>query len=1801
MFMKNLKLFLLFTFVLNFGLIKAQISSTLTPNPLDTAIHEGQLDVVFDQQGRKYKLDDIRIQKTNQVQTPPLLCSTSSGYFNLYFDAGCGMDGSTQLDIDRRNVICQVFADISAFINSPLSNSGNRVNIWIRDINPLLPGYTPWGNPNPAATSGALGMATSFHCIPSNYNSQNISRIADNEIWKTIHAGTDSYQNVSLPLTATGGTFYHGAVAFNFSNLGINWNTNLSLATAPATLYDLYSVALHEVTHALGFATLIGSNGASSFGGNFNYYSRYDLFLKNNSLSQKIITNTGSCSLYDFKFNPLAGLTSINPGGCVSSSPTDNTICGSAATYVGSTTVPVFTPNCFEASSSLSHFEDQCYPNTTTPLGNNLYFVMSNANGTGAVYTKRHLTPEERLVFCDLGYNTNNTFGSIANNNLFNYSQASCTGIDIAGINDGLTPTGAYIFTGDKGTPISIPNILTNDRLAVSYECLSIVYGAGTFNSTSGSGTFQYTPSSPGHHLLSYIPVASNGDRGNITYIYVFATVPICPNTCNLVPNGDFEQYTSIPNSYSQISRACGWQDVTASGSADYFHTNSPSTTFQVPCNHFGYQPDNLGRNAYAGFESHTGGGENIYAKLASPLLPNTSYQLKIDVSLAEGASNSAIPLELYLSPNIPITAGSFPFVISNPAMLFTSTSPITNYAGWTTLTFNFTTGAVSGEQYISIGNLTGLPITTVPPAAQGLSGCNYYNANSPNYHTSYYFLDNVSLLPSNSPVVSGTANPNSVCPWAPVTLNGTGAISYLWLPNNISGSNITVYPPVSTNYIVIGTDINGCKTTANVLVNVSQVNINLTSTNILTCGGGVNINVSGASTYVLQPGNISTSGPSFNVNPLVPTVYTVFGTDINGCTGSAQITVQPFIYTIPCTNAHTIGTSMTIPVAGMQLSGSYSNYNFTCLGDITIPGNLTASFTNCTFLMSPSTRINVTGKATLNILNCHLYGCDKLWDGIYLKGQIGGNLNINNSVIEDANIAIWVPAAGAAGAQNFPNKIRLINCLFNQNRISVEYLNNNTNTLQVSNSLFTSRCLNFDPPFVPLPGNIGNVANFTANIETQPFSQLLPNFHSSFTETNPHIGLLLHKYSSNAASGTQITLNTRNTFDLHTIGIETLNFSGLDISKQAFTNGVGNAFNDKTGHGSIGLYVHNVLYQNNASSYIGNVTIGGPNTAKNYFNNLDYGIYCGGDGGQSSSSPADSRFNINNNSFTKIKRNGITFFNYGSLVNNVVTRTIQNNTFSEVNAWGIYMLNSLTSNTKIQNNTFTNPVTPPVTTLYGGVYIGEIKNPTTALYDINNNTMSDMVNGIKCENLASPSIANNNIQLGQQYHFNGNLGIQLINSQKPVVLNNNITGFTTPGTLSVDQAMYVLDCPTGIYKCNTFKNTFIGTQFSGQNVSTTLFENTYEYNLAGVLLTKQGFIDIQDDPSYAGQPADNRFVNYGASQYQSYCSSTNVIGTNGALSPFYTRTSGTYVMVNNGADLGAPASVQIPIFLVANPLPQTNTYCSGPLLPKKHIKITDLATQIVNPGIYNQTDIRDNNISRRQLYKLLETESVANGTLTAFKNSSANNSVGQFSTFDNLTTEYSYTKDAVKLSQASSLNNNIVVNDFVDGYQKQLNSLFVSFLTNNGLNILELNQLRNIASLCPHTDGTSIWEARTFIKLFDSTEYVNVCEQTSYPIASGSQNRLATPMVSETVDTQIKGLLIPNPNNGNFSIVLNEDVQDLKIEVYDVNSRLVCSNSKTNNSRVDILCDHLNNGVYFVKVFINNTYNETHRLIITK
>ncbi len=1292
-----------------------------------------------------------------------------------------------------------------------------------------------------------------------------------------------------------------------------------------------------------------------------------------------------------------------------------------------------------------------------------------------------------------------------------------------------------------------------------------------------------------------YSLIYTDGNGAITKNISVFPLGPNECKNCEYVQNGHFEWTASTFNGNGNITDA---QYFSNPNTATPEYCNSQASGGpSVPVNTYATNTPAHSGNAYGGFgalnQSLANSREYIQNKLKCTLIPGQLYNVSFFVIASDKSKKVTNNIGAFLSTSqiSNSTQAVLPF-----APQINQTSVIPYSTSWSLIN-----GTITGanEQFITIGNFfTDVNTTT-------------NNSTSPNANINYdpyYFVDDISVTPippnlsSSAITVDCTSGPTIV-----LTANGSPAAYTSWSDgsgNVYPGSIVTVPKPTTTTtyYCTVNLPCSTCapivqQITVNVINNSPVVSITAAPNNPCV-GQAVTLTPSGAQTYVLQPSGLTSSGAPIVVNPFATNTYVLTGTDANGCIGTTQITISPTGFGTTCVNDHTNGTNHTIPPGTTfnATSGTYTGYNFTCYGDINIPANLTANFIDCTFMMGPGSQISLQTKSNLKIDNSHLYGCTSMWEGIRMKGQVGGNVTLTRTVLEDAYWGIWAPAAGTTGSQNFPNKIKVVNCLFNTNYIDIYYNNNITNTIDVSKTLFTSRCLNYDPPFVVLPPNVTDINTvITPIVQPAPFVMPLPYISGGITNNiaNPYVGLELTRFSSNnnPASGNQISLTTRNIFDYHTIGIETLNFSNLKIEKQIFANGLGDAFNDKTGYGSIGILAHNINWTVSNNAYIGNVTIGGNAANTNSFTTIDYGIYAKGGG------TADSRFTIRNNDFKKIRQNGITFYSYGSLVNNVPTRLIQNNTFKEINAWGIYMLNSVNAYAIISVNDFVNPGAPAVFTPYGGIYIGEIKNQTTAKYFVTNNTMNRMVTGIKCENLAQLSANYNSIQLSAQPNL-GNLGFHLVNCLKPNLTRNNVTGQTIPGTAIFDKGMRVLDCSSGAYTCNTFKNTLIGSEFSGQNVSTTLFENTYDYNFIGVYLTNQGFIDIQDDPIYPGQPVDNKFLNYNTGQYHSYCATIGSIGTNGAASPFYIRNNpNMYNMTNNGFDF---VSSILQINTVTSPLPQTNTFCNGSLNSPAN-RITNMANQIVNPGIYNAAFIRDNNISRRQLYKVLENIAAPNSTLTAFKNSSINNAIGQFAIIDSLTTEFSNTGNTSKLMQAQSLNSSVSSTTTVDGYQKQLNVLFVSYLTNNTLSTSELAQLQSIAALCPYTDGTSIWEARTFIKLFDSTDYVNVCEQQTYPTALNNTSRIAKPTVSETVDAQIKGKLIPNPNNGNFSIVMNEEIQDLKAEVYDVNGRMVCTNVTTNKNRIDILCSELTNGVYFVKVFINHTYNETHRLIITK
>jgi gliding motility-associated-like protein len=134
---------------------------------------------------------------------------------------------------------------------------------------------------------------------------------------------------------------------------------------------------------------------------------------------------------------------------------------------------------------------------------------------------------------------------------------------------------------------------------------------------------------------------------------------------------------------------------------------------------------------------------------------------------------------------------------------------------------------------------------------------------------------------------------PQAICPGGSVTLNGSGASTYTW--DNGVTNGVSFNPISTTLYTVTGTSAAGCQSTDNVLVTVNPLpNVNAGLDASICNGGNSNLNASGANTYSWTPSaslsNALISNPV--ATPVVTTVYTVTGTDINGCINTDVVSI---------------------------------------------------------------------------------------------------------------------------------------------------------------------------------------------------------------------------------------------------------------------------------------------------------------------------------------------------------------------------------------------------------------------------------------------------------------------------------------------------------------------------------------------------------------------------------------------------------------------------------------------------------------------------------------------------------------------------------------------------------------------------------------------------------------------------------------------------------------------------------------------------------------------------------------------
>jgi hypothetical protein len=257
--------------------------------------------------------------------------------FNIsYGDVGAGF-----ADPDNGEAMRRRLEDVLAYVASVINFTGRTLDIQI------LPSETDG--------TGALASAGTFYPVSAG-----------------IHGGS------TLRRLSTGLKPFDGFPEISVTvDVGFPWN--ISAAAPAANESDFFSVLLHEITHGLGFTSLIEEDGTSALGP--GVYTTFDSFLTEGAMADLLI-QPGFLPV--FQVDPMSIISD------------DVWFGGSQAVsrYGLGTSVPVYAPNPYEPGSSTSHWDIDVLQGPS---------VMPHALILGTA--QREYAPVDLGALIDLGYN----------------------------------------------------------------------------------------------------------------------------------------------------------------------------------------------------------------------------------------------------------------------------------------------------------------------------------------------------------------------------------------------------------------------------------------------------------------------------------------------------------------------------------------------------------------------------------------------------------------------------------------------------------------------------------------------------------------------------------------------------------------------------------------------------------------------------------------------------------------------------------------------------------------------------------------------------------------------------------------------------------------------------------------------------------------------------------------------------------------------------------------------------------------------------------------------------------------------------------------------------------------------------------------------------------------------------------------------------------------------------------------------------------------------------------------------------
>ncbi len=380
--------------------------------------------------------------------------------------------------------------------------------------------------------------------------------------------------------------------------------------------------------------------------------------------------------------------------------------------------------------------------------------------------------------------------------------------------------------------------------------------------------------------------------------------------------------------------------------------------------------------------------GSNVSAY---PVDPVTTYTV-----VGIGGNGCVATDSVVIVSNPPVVIGINPV---NPTICYGSSIAL-NASGASTYEWTPATG---------LSATTGATVTASPTATTTYTVLGRDNSGCIGFNAVIVTVGNFITLTLN------TSSP-AICLGDSATLSVTGALTYNWAPaaslSATTGSTVTAYPATSTTYIVTGIDAIGCtgSDTIPLLVNPLPI-INASPDSFITCKGtSVYLTANGGVSYSWSPAVSSgnASRDTVVVAPLNKTIYTVTGTDANGCKNKDSV----IVWAIP---ASQVAVS---PIADTLCSGSSTI--------------LTASGSN-TYSWSPTTGLNVSTGAfilatppastTYTVTSTDVNGCQDTASTVVIVNPIpvvvvGSNPTICSGsttplTASGASTYTWSPATG--------------------------------------------------------------------------------------------------------------------------------------------------------------------------------------------------------------------------------------------------------------------------------------------------------------------------------------------------------------------------------------------------------------------------------------------------------------------------------------------------------------------------------------------------------------------------------------------------------------------------------------------------------------------------------------------------------------------------------------------------------------------------------------------------------------------